>query len=158
MYRSLPNFRALGAGQYIPNPAPCDAASRQRVIDQAKLTGDCYDACVCSHSQGRVLSCTRVCQDDPVEKARLINQIKADEIEAAALESLKEKALEEGGNTDHKKSEVAALAQELQAEAADLRRESDEADQEILYFGAERLRLASLYEALETMKAGLTRR
>lgn len=82
---------ALPVSPALIPTAACDGPGQAAAVASAKAHGGCVDVTVCDN-QGRVAAVNRQCWEDPVAKAALVNQIKADEIEAGALERMLEMA------------------------------------------------------------------
>jgi len=118
--------RRLAAAQRpvmtVPDPVvvpstPCDGPSQAAAAAEAQAHGGCVDVTLCDN-RGRVVAVNRQCWDDPVVKAALVDQVRADEIEAGALERVVEMASAADANSteseDRAKSEAEALIAEVE--------------------------------------------
>ena len=127
--------------------ALCDSTARAAAVAEAQAHGGCVDVAVCD-KRGRVVSTTsRQCWDDPVAKAALVNQIRADEIEAGALERMTEMASADGSDSEESVDKVVAEAGALRAEVSEYEAQVAEDDERLAASQRVRDRLASIASA-----------
>jgi hypothetical protein len=124
----------------------CDPVARAAAIAEAQAHGGCVDVAVCD-KQGRVAATSRQCWDDPVAKAALVNQNRADEIEAGALERMNEMASADGSNSAESVDKVIAEAGALRAEVSEYEAQAAEDDERLAAAQRVRDRLASIASA-----------
>jgi len=148
--RAAAEQQALAAPP-VPAPvliptAPCDGPGQAAAADEARARGGCVDVTLCDN-RGRVAATSRKCWDDPVAKAALVNRIKADEIEAGALERMLEMASADGANSPESAGRVVSEAAALEFEVAEYEAQAAEDALRLDATGRARDRLRDLAQA-----------
>ncbi len=121
---------AAKSAQTVPYTA-CDPKSLSEALMDAREQGKCVDVVLCDN-QGRVVSPpTRQCFPEPAasgpQAEALINQIKADEIEAGAIIKMLEMAKAADANSDQNERDLNDASAALESEANELKEEQNAA-------------------------------
>lgn len=130
----------------IVSSTPCDGPSQAAAAAEAQARGGCVDVTLCDN-RGRVVAVNRQCWDDPVVKAALVDQVRADEIEAGALERVVEMASAVDANSTESEDRAKSEAEALIAEVDEYHAQAAQDDAEVAAALRARDRLRNLAHA-----------